>query len=205
MKNKLWTGIVLAFGFFIIGCPNPEGPVSEDWTRITSFTDIVGTWEGAFTIPIPPIPVNEMEQSPASSVDCTLIMTITFEDFTEIINMDMDKYLTDVAGAVGKSMVWETIKDSFGGYETQEGMIIKFTGDYHMILTVNGDISQMEFTDENLEYAPYTNQDKTKIKMVLPEDMNIFGEGAIEIILYSKWGNIQSNALTNSFIPGKLL
>jgi hypothetical protein len=186
LKNTLRTGIVLALGLFFIGCPHPDGTASENWTRITNFTDIVGTWEGSITIPIPPAPISETEQSPASSIDCTLTMTITADDFTEIINMDMNKYLTDIAGSIGKSMVWETIKNSLEGSEAQEGIIIEFTDNYHMILTMNSDISQMEFTDENIEYAPYINQDKTKIKIVLPEDINTFGEGAIEFILYKK-------------------
>ncbi|MDR1099303.1 MAG: hypothetical protein LBL28_02365 [Treponema sp.] len=186
MKNKLLAGIVLVFGLLFVGCPNPEETTSENWTRITNFTEITGAWEGSSTIPIPPIPVSDTISLPASFVDCTVTMTISSNDFTEIINMDMNKYLTDIAGAAGKLIVWEIIKESFEEAEVQEGAAVEFTDNYHVILTVSGDVSQMEFTDENIEYAPYINQNKTKIKIILPEDINALGNGPMEFILYKK-------------------
>jgi hypothetical protein len=187
MKNKLWAGIALVFGVLFIGCPNPEGTELDTWTRTTSFTEIIGRWEGSATIPIPPIPISETVQLPASSVSYTLTMTITSDNFTEIIDINMDKYLTDAAGSVGKPAAWQIVQGFLGNPETEEGMDtnIEFTEDYHMILTVAGDISQTDFTGENSEYAPYINQNKTKIKTVFPEEIKAFlGEG--EFILYKK-------------------
>jgi hypothetical protein len=188
MKNQLWVSLVLVFGLLFIGCPNPGGggTVSENWTRITNFREIMGTWEGSITIPIPPMPISETEQLPTSSIDCTLTMEVDSHDFTEIINMNMNNYLTDIAGGVGKSITWEAIKNLFKKSESHEETVIEFTDDYHIILTVIGDVSQMEFTDENSKYAPYINEDKTKIKMILPEDINTLGEGSMEFILYKK-------------------
>jgi hypothetical protein len=179
--NKSWIGLALICGLLFLGCPNT---VSENWTRITNFTEITGTWEGSTTVPIPPMPT---EQLPASSIDCALTITVSSDNFTETINMDMNTYLTDIAGVMGKPIAWQLIKNTFEGYEAPEGMALEFTDAYHVIQTATIDVSQMQFTDETIAYAPYINEDKTKIKLVLPEDItSILGEKPIEFILYKK-------------------
>jgi hypothetical protein len=56
---------------------------------------------------------------------------------------------------------------------------------YYIKITGTALVSVLEFTGENAEYAPYVNQNKTKMKIVLPEELPMSGDGKLEFILYS--------------------
>jgi hypothetical protein len=184
MKKRVFMNtisiVILVFGLTVIGCPNPNNAPEDTWTKVASPSEMIGSWEGSMTIPVP---AQEEFNLPASSISYTLAIIVTTETFTEVIDGDMNKYLTDFVGSAGKEAMWATIKD-FLDTESDPRLQIDCTDDYHIKMTFSDAVSNLEFNGENAEYAPCINKDKTKMKIVLPEELNMYGEGGMEFILY---------------------
>jgi hypothetical protein len=177
----------------VIGCPNPNNAPEDTYTKVTDPSEMIGSWEGSLTIQVP---AQEEFDLPASSISYTLKITVTADEFTEVIDVDMNQYLTDFFGPDGKETMWAGIKTpseypeddsglSLGNPENDFGFSFEYTKDYHIKMTFSGAVSDFDLSEEIAEYAPYINKDKTKMKIVLPEEFNEYGEeGAMEFILY---------------------
>jgi hypothetical protein len=188
MKNKLFLTAILgmALGLLFAGCDN-NGTEGDTWTKVTSVNEMIGIWEGEKIIPVPAqdsLPVS----SPASSIGAKVTYTITSTTFTTAITMDMNKYLTDSVGAFMKDTMWQIITSGFPPEITEDGVTITMEAlnGYKILMTTIAPISMLDFTGGNAQYAPYINQHKTKIKLVLPAELFQYGEGDVEFILDKK-------------------
>jgi hypothetical protein len=193
-------GIAAALALALIGCLNPSGGAVDTWEKVTGLDELNGTWEGAVSVPIPS--QNELKL-PATSVSGNVSITVTEDTFTEKIDMNMDKLLTDyckslsggnvLATVLLKKTMWESIQNEASGVavdpETEYEYTITygFTDNYHIMMEFKAPIPKggLLFTGETALYAPYVNQDKTKLKIVLPEELNEYMDigGKSEFIL----------------------
>ncbi|MDR0719546.1 MAG: hypothetical protein LBF78_07925 [Treponema sp.] len=178
-------GIAALLVLTLSGCPNPNNGSVDTWEKVTGLDELAGTaWEGAVNVPIP-----AQEEFPATSISGTISITVTEDKFTEKIDMDMDKFLTDYCKSMGggdalttavlKEMMWGSIKnpsetpDVPADPEAEYTINYEFTDNYHVKMNFEAPIPEdgLLFTGETALYAPYVNQDKTKLKIVLPEEL----------------------------------
>lgn len=188
-RQAVLFSIALVCGFMLTGCPDPNTTPEDTWEKVTSLDEILGSWEGSTSLIIPaqdgPPPTQ------ATSIDCDISLTVTRTTFIQIVDMDMNKFLTDLGGALGKQFMWTTLKESMqAAGDPGINANITFTNDYHVKTTFNGSASDLGLEGENGEYAPYINQDRTKMKLAILETDTAyisFGEeGGTEFILYKK-------------------
>ncbi|MDR2247285.1 MAG: hypothetical protein LBE17_11560 [Treponema sp.] len=199
-------GIAAVLVLTLTGCPDPNSGSVDTWEKVTGLDELAGTWEGAVNVPIP-----ARDDFPATSVSGTISVSVTEDKFTEEIDMDMDKLLTDYCKSLGgadaltaaffKKAMWESIKSSS---ETPDGPVdpeyeytinYEFTDNYHIKMNFEAPIPEggLLFTGETALYAPYVNQNKTKLKIVLPEELlkeldgyAEYPDGKGEFILYRR-------------------
>jgi hypothetical protein len=182
-------GIAAALGLTLIGCPNPNSGSVDTWEKVTALNELIGTWEGAINVPIPA--QDEAPKMPATSVSGNVSITVTEDTFTGETDMDLDKLLTDYCKSLGggdalttaflKKTMWESIKNPSEAPgdavdpETKYEYTInyEFTDNYHVKMKFDAPIPEdgLLFTGETAPYAPYVNQDKTKLKIVLPKEL----------------------------------
>ncbi|QQO10889.1 hypothetical protein [Breznakiella homolactica] len=193
-----------------LGCGDSGS--KDEWTRVTSFEEIRGNWEGSETVKIP----KQTDQNiPESSMKLTMGMEfpVTLQNYTGDaaavrVKIDMEKILTDYFGNL-KDTFWDTlintysqdpdateengvvIIDSVNPDDGISKMITKI-GKYYMEMTtkspaLNEDLS----ASDGVEL--YINQNKTKLKFVSTElvdeivDETGFEANQIdEVILYLK-------------------
>jgi hypothetical protein len=130
-----------------------------------------------------------------------LTVTVTPETLTGTADADMNKFLTDSLDSsgflalLGKQGMWTMIKEN-PYVSGVSGADIEFTDDYHIRTKFTALVSDSEVDEEDREYAPYINQDKTKIKIILPEDIGAYitlnGGEEVAFILYKKQGKFLS-------------
>jgi len=175
----------LLFSLFLIGCPH-EPAEKDAWKKVTSINEIFGTWKGSTTVPIPTQNIGGI-QAPASSVGLDVLLKVDAVTFYEILTLDMEKYLTDFGGIYGKFVIWQSIRESMEDLLLEEGLeenlTIETTDDFKIIMTINTPSSEMDFFAENALYAPYINQKKTKLKMVVPAELLGYTDKDIKLIL----------------------
>jgi hypothetical protein len=173
--------LALVSTFVLMGCPDPNGssgPGEEDiWSKITSVNEMAGTWAGATVFPTPA----QADIVPASSIGLKVHMTIDATTLSETLIMDMNTFLTDAVGPLGKAVMWQTIRQNIPPQE--EGVDIETTDDYKMVINVSVPVGSVDYSGENAELAPYINQHKTKVKAVFPSIMLKYTEEDIVLIL----------------------
>lgn len=193
MKKKpvmMMVILALVFGFFFTGCPHepnePDKPVKKDtWKRVTSTDEILGIWKGSVAFPTPAQNFDGI-MIPASSVGLNVHMTVDTITLHQVITMDMDKLITDIAGPIGKVLIWQMIRDNMESILPEEGIdteLIELTDDYKMVITTDIPAEEVDFSGEYAGYAPYINQDRKKLKMVFPAEILMYTEKDVELIL----------------------
>jgi hypothetical protein len=168
MKNKLWTGIALAFGLFI-SCPNET---SNDWIKISSLNDIAGTWENTFIVNVPDTgDYNDSFQTMfGAAIPST---TVSYENYlleyikngdtlTITSKIDFNTLLEDVIKTTQgytKDSLWANLVLFYDPIRELMNVTIE---KYYV---VQEDASPVSYLDIS---SFYINEDQTKLKMVVP-------------------------------------
>ena len=178
--------LALVLGFVLTGCPGKSGE-ADTWRKVASPIEALGVWQGSTAFPTPSLPY-EGVMVPASSVGLTVDLKMVPPTITQILTMDMDKLVTDIADSAedaGKEVVWQPLREGAGGF-SQEGLEVTATDDYKVIMTAIipvEDMEDMDFSEVDTDYLPYINQNGTKLKMAIPAHMLLYTDKDIELIL----------------------
>jgi hypothetical protein len=179
MKKNILAGLFVFF--FICGAAQSAGADETTWMEITSDDDVVGEWEGQFSLIIP---ANAMSISPETSLDLTMLMEyIKGKSLNITFTMDLDRFLTDMSGVAGmkKDVLWEMLVMA-----TASDSMIQVGKKYYMYFYLTEEAEEFLFDSSKGEVL--IDDSKSKIKMVFYEGLSVgFGaEGLSEIILYKK-------------------
>jgi hypothetical protein len=199
VNKKIWLGmlgIVLAFSFVLTGCPDPNKEEPDTWTKVTAVNELAGTWKGNGTIPIPaesqPFggedgPVLSIPASSAG-VEMTFSYTADAVNADTAMKIDMKNLFDVMAKAINdnpqaKAYILAIL--AFSGEEVTATTTVTRDHLWTMIMSPDAEkyYQTMEQTidkDDILsEDEPvYINQNKTKLKFVLPKEA--FGEIEVE-------------------------
>jgi hypothetical protein len=183
MKNTLAVLFVI---FIVCGRAQSAGADDTVWKEITSDDDIVGEWEGKFTLPIPE---NTRNLFPETSVAITMLMEYVKEKRLNLtFTMDLDRFLTDMLNmpevkkmGLSKDSLWEMFMIIM-----ESDSRIKIGKKYFIHFLLSEEVDEFLFDTSKGEVL--IDDSKTKIKLVFYEGLSVgFGsEEILEIILYKR-------------------
>jgi hypothetical protein len=185
MKKNILA--VLFVIFFICGLAQSAGADETIWREVTSNDDIVGEWEGKFSIPVP---ANTENLFPETSFDMTMLMEyVKGKSLNLTLTMDMDRFLTDMLSipevknmGLSKDALWEMFIITMVSDNR-----IKVGKKYYIQFFMSEEADEFLFDSSKGEVL--IDDSKSKIKLVFYEGLS-FGfldeEEITEIILTKK-------------------
>jgi hypothetical protein len=195
--------MALAFGLVLIGCPDPNKEEADSWTEVTTVNELAGTWKGSGKIPVPAqdAPLGD-EDGPVLSIpafSAGVEMTCAYTADASTVNVTVKIDLKNFLDAMSKTInddpqVKVLILMGLASSGVDVEGITSITKDH--LWTMMGDPAAEKYyqtmdeiidKDEILstDEPVYINQNKTKIKFVLPKEAleSIGSDKDIEFVL----------------------
>jgi hypothetical protein len=158
MKKNIFFGtlvLVLALGFWLIGCDNTIGGEIDTWSNITSLSQVNGTWKGSSS-------ETETENGLTIKTDFEMVMVINASEQTAAATATITMTYSGAGVDAGWAEIKETLEDIFQNEE------LAFNDDNHSITVTQTGIAS-SITLEDME-GVQINQSGTKMKMPADED-----------------------------------
>jgi hypothetical protein len=199
-QKRYWFGmnaLLVVFMMVLMGCPNEEDPESDTWAQVTDVNELVGTWKGSETVPVPAqsIPRGEEEEDTQEEAGSSISMPATSVEVEMAFSYVADASNADVSMKMNMSSFYDAMATAINADpEVKAAMIVSLTI-LQIPVNTSGTITKDNLwdmmsgensesvkyyqdttvsvpvreilTDENV--AVYVNQQGTKIKLVMKE------------------------------------
>jgi hypothetical protein len=142
--NFLIGMLAMVFGMMVVGCDTGGGggSVGDTWSRVTSVTQVVGTWKGSyrdtsteasFSNLLPPGITSRVDVTLTSTIASTGVITLSYGMTVTFSGANIDQLWPQIKAEFGSGANVDDSKHSISATQTETGLLGNNGGDGTLI------------------------------------------------------------------------